>query len=211
MQNLDPSVLYLPALPPRAAASSALSAFAFEVAFAFWTLSPGPYTLASMVSLHTTTVIRAPIARVFDLSRSIEVHVLGNVHFGEQATAGIRTGLIGMGEQITWQARHFFIRQHLTSAITAFDPPLYFQDTMLRGAFRSMQHDHYFRSVPTSDGTPATEMRDDFRFSAPLDPLGWISERLILRRYMLNLLTERNAVIQQVAESTEWQGYLPNT
>jgi len=113
-----------------------------------------------------------------------------------------------MGEQVTWSARHFFIRQRLTSAITAFDRPRYFQDTMLRGAFRSMQHDHYFRSVPTPDDTPATEMRDDFRFSAPLGPLGWISERLVLRRYMLNLLNERNAVIQQVAESNAWQQYL---
>jgi len=80
---------------------------------------------------------------------------------------------------------------------------------MLRGAFRSMQHDHHFRELPTPDGSPLTEMRDDFRFSAPLGPLGWLAERLILHRYMLNLLNERNAVIQQVAESNAWQKYLP--
>lgn len=162
-----------------------------------------------MISLHTTIIIRAPLARVFDLARSIEVHVLGNTHFGEQATAGTSSGLIGLGQSVTWRARHFFISQELTSAITAFDPPDYFQDTMLRGAFRSMQHDHHFRSLPTPDGCPLTEMRDDFRFSAPMGPLGWISERLILRRYMLNLLHERNAVIQQVAESNAWKQYLP--
>jgi ligand-binding SRPBCC domain-containing protein len=167
-----------------------------------------------MTSLHTTTVIRAPIARVFDLARSIEVHVLGNNHFGEQAVAtasstGVVSGLIGAGQSVTWRARHFFIRQELTSAITAFDPPHYFQDTMRRGAFRSMQHDHYFRELPSPDGSPLTEMRDDFRFSAPLGPLGWLAERLILRRYMLNLLNERNAVIRRVAESNAWQQYLP--
>jgi ligand-binding SRPBCC domain-containing protein len=162
-----------------------------------------------MIDLHEITVIHAPLIRVFDLARSIEVHLLGNTHFGEQATAGTRTGLINMGESVTWRARHFFIRQNLTSAITAFDPPLYFQDTMLRGAFRSMQHDHHFLELPTPDGSPATEMRDDFRFSAPLGPLGWITERLILRRYMRNLLRERNAIIRQVAESDSWQQYLP--
>jgi ligand-binding SRPBCC domain-containing protein len=163
-----------------------------------------------MIELHEITVIRAPITRVFDLARSIEVHLLGNTHFGEQATAGTRSGLIGPGESITWRARHFFIRQNLTSAITAFDSPRYFQDTMLRGAFRSMQHDHHFRELPTPDGSPLTEMRDDFRVSAPLGPLGWIAERLILRRYMRNLLRERNIIIQQVAESNAWQQYLPN-
>ncbi|MES2394191.1 MAG: SRPBCC family protein [Acidobacteriota bacterium] len=164
-----------------------------------------------MIELREIVVISSPRQRVFDLARSIEVHLLGNTHFGEQATAGTCTGLIGPGEQVTWRARHFFIRQHLTSAITAFDPPTYFQDTMQRGAFKSMQHDHYFRELnPAADGSPRTEMRDDFRFSAPLGPFGWIAERVVLRRYMRNLLRERNAIIQQVAESGEWQRYLPH-
>lgn len=158
-----------------------------------------------MITLHTTTRIAAPIGRCFDLARSIEVHLLGNTHFGEQATAGISTGLIGMGQQVTWRARHFGVRQHLTSAITAYEPPSYFQDTMQRGAFRSMQHDHHFQALAPD----LTEMRDEFRFSAPLGPLGWIAERLILRRYMQALLDERNAVLKQVAESEEWQKYLP--
>jgi ligand-binding SRPBCC domain-containing protein len=161
------------------------------------------------MELHETTLIRAPIGRVFDLARSIEVHLLGNTHFGEQATAGTKSGLIVMGEQVTWRARHFGVRQYLTSAITAYDRPEYFQDTMLRGAFRSMQHDHYFRELaPGEDGSPRTEMRDDFRFAAPLGPLGWLAERLVLRRYMRALLVERNVIIRQVAESGEWQRYL---
>jgi len=162
-----------------------------------------------MIELREITLIAAPLERVFDLARSIEVHLLGNTHFGEQATAGTCTGLIGPGEQVTWHARHFFVRQHLTSAITAFDSPNYFQDTMLRGAFHSMQHDHHFRSLATADSSPLTEMIDTFRFSSPLAPLGRIIDRLILRRYMQALLRERNAIIKQVAESDQWRRYLP--
>ena len=163
-----------------------------------------------MIQLHEITVVAAPIERAFDLARSIDVHLLGNTHFGEQATAGRCTGLIGPGESVTWRARHFWVRQTLTSAITAFDPPTYFQDTMLRGAFKSMQHDHFFRTLPpTAAGEPQTEMRDDFRFAAPLGPLGFVAERLVLRTYMRNLLQERNRVIQQVAASGAWQQYLP--
>jgi ligand-binding SRPBCC domain-containing protein len=163
-----------------------------------------------MIELHEVTLVAAPVQRAFDLARSIDVHLLGNTHFGEQATAGTRTGLIGMGEQVTWRARHFWVSQELTSAITAFDPPGYFQDTMLRGAFRSMQHDHTFHELPPApSGEPQTEMRDVFRFSAPLGPLGWLAERLVLHRYMRNLLRERNRIIQQVAGDGSWRQYVP--
>jgi ligand-binding SRPBCC domain-containing protein len=85
------------------------------------------------------------------------------------------------------------------------DAPRYFQDTMIRGAFRSMQHDHYFRTL--EDGS--TEMRDVFCFAAPLGVLGRLAEVLLLKRYMTALLHERNAVVKQVAESNEWRQYLP--
>ncbi len=54
-------------------------------------------------------------------------------------------------------------------------------------------------------------MRDVFRFAAPIPVLGLIAERLVLRRYMQSLLHERNAVIEQIAESptNAWQQYLP--
>jgi ligand-binding SRPBCC domain-containing protein len=134
------------------------------------------------------------------------VHVLGNVHFGEQAVplAGQIGGLLGLGDEVTWRARHFGVRQCLTSRITRFDPPFAFQDTMQRGAFAHMQHDHFFRARP--DGR--TEMRDVFRFAAPLPVLGIVAERLVLERYMRNLLRERNEVIKQVAESNDWRRYV---
>jgi hypothetical protein len=40
-----------------------------------------------MVRLEELTVIRAPIERCFDLARSVEVHLAGNIHSGEVAVA----------------------------------------------------------------------------------------------------------------------------
>ena len=76
---------------------------------------------------------------------------------------------------------------------------------MIRGAFRSMNHDHYFRSLSPDE----TEMRDVFRFAAPLGILGRVAEFAVLRRYMRSLLRERNAVIREIAESAVWRQYLP--
>ena len=162
-----------------------------------------------MVTLEEITQIEAPIERCFDLARSVEVHLAGNVHFGEQAVAksGVISGLIDLHQRVTWRARHFGISQNLTSEITVMESPTYFQDTMIHGAFRSMQHDHHFRALPSG----ATEMKDIFRFAAPLPLLGRIAETTVLRRYMRNLLHERNVVIKQIAESSEWQRYLPHS
>jgi hypothetical protein len=86
------------------------------------------------------------------------------------------------------------------------EPPSYFQVTMIKGIFRSMQADHLFRTLPSG----ATELKDIFSVAAPIPFLGPVAEALFLRRYMLALLRERNAVIKQIAESSEWRHYLPS-
>lgn len=161
-----------------------------------------------MVTLRERTVIRAPIARCFDLARSVEAHLAGDVHWGEAAVAegGITSGLVGLGQRVTWRAKHFAVWQRLTSEITAMDRPVYFQDAMVDGPFHSMRHDHMFRT--TSSGL--TEMDDVFCFAAPLPLLGRVAEILVLRRYMRRLLRERNAVLKQLAESSAWERMLPS-
>lgn len=153
-----------------------------------------------MVRLEEFTLIRASIERCFDLARSVEVHLAGNVHSGERAVAsgGVTSGLIGLGESVTWRAKHFGIWQRLTSAITAMDRPVYFRDVMIKGVFRFMEHDHFFRALSAAE----TEMRDVFCFAAPLPVLGRLAEILVLRRYMRSLLRERNRVLKQIAEGS---------
>ena len=159
-----------------------------------------------MVTLEESTLIDAPRTRCFDLARSVEVHLLRNTHFGEESTAvgGVTSGLLGLGDIVTWQARHLFVRQRLTNVITTYEFPKYFQATMTEGAFQFMQHDHLFEALSQNE----TKMTDVLRFSAPLPILGQIAEVCVLRRYMKRLLLERNAVIKQVAESQDWRRYV---
>ena len=156
--------------------------------------------------LETTTLINAPLARCFDLARSVEVHLAGNVHCGESAvaTAGVTSGLVSKGQRVTWRARHFGVWQNLTSEITAMDPPAYFQDRMIKGPFRAMEHDHYFRELPGGE----TEMKDVFRVTAPIPLLGRLVELAFLESYMRKLLDERNDAIKSIAESADWLSYL---
>lgn len=143
------------------------------------------------------TWIRAPRERCFDAARDLDLHRTSLAHTNETAVAGRTSGLIELGEEVTWRARHFGVMQHFTSKITAFDRPRYFQDSMQRGAFRSFVHDHFFTA---RDG--GTDMKDVLVFSAPLGILGRIAETLFLQRYLRRLLTARASAIKEALEES---------
>lgn len=142
------------------------------------------------------TKIAAPIEIVFDLSRSIDLHVESTSESNEEAVAGRTTGLIGLGETVTWEATHFFVRQRLTVCIKQYDRPRHFRDSMVSGVFARFDHDHYFERCETG-----TKMTDVFDFTSPLGPLGLLANGLFVTRYMRKMLSIRNQVIKSVAES----------
>ncbi len=144
--------------------------------------------------------------RVFDLARSIDVHQHSTGGTEERAVAGVTRGLIGMGQEVTWEARHFTVRQKLTVRVTRFDRPSHFQDIMIAGEFKSMVHDHDFVEVP--DGTL---MSDRFEFKSPLGILGAFADWLFLASYMRRFIIRRNAALKQLAESEEWRRYLKHS
>jgi ligand-binding SRPBCC domain-containing protein len=145
--------------------------------------------------IELTITINAPVQRCFDIARDIDVHVASTKHTGEQAIAGRTSGLIELGETVTWRAKHFGIWQNLTSIITDFNSPHFFADEMVAGAFKSFRHEHYFIGDDKQ-----TVMRDVFIFESPFGLLGKLANWLFLKRYMTNLLVKRNLVIMEVAE-----------
>jgi ligand-binding SRPBCC domain-containing protein len=150
-----------------------------------------------MRTVTVNTRIAAPPQRCFDLARSVEAHVASAGDTGERAVAGRTSGLLELGDEVTWEARHFGVRQRLTSRITAFDAPHYFQDTMVRGALKSLVHDHHFE--PTPDGQ-ATVMRDVLVFAAPGGPIGWLAERLVLAGHLRRFLQRRGEALRKMAQ-----------
>jgi ligand-binding SRPBCC domain-containing protein len=156
-----------------------------------------------MPLIKLSTVIRAPRERVFDLARSIDAHQDSTEGTHERAVAGVTTGLIGLNDEVTWEARHLGIRQRLSVRVTAFDRPKHFQDIMVKGAFKTMKHDHEFLEHPTG-----TLMVDHFEFQSPFGILGGIVDGLFLTAYMRHFLVRRNAILKHLAESQEGSRYL---
>jgi ligand-binding SRPBCC domain-containing protein len=148
-----------------------------------------------MTTITIVTTIGASPQRCFDASRDLDLHLKSMRHTGERAVAGRMSGLIELGEQVTWEGRHFGIRQRFTSSITAYERPRHFQDSMMRGAFRSFVHDHYFEEC---DG--GTRMTDVLAFRSPLGVLGAIVDRVFMTKYLTRLLTKRNEVVKAALE-----------
>ncbi len=146
------------------------------------------------------TSIKSDIKICFDLARSIDLHKISTVHTNEKAIDGVTTGLINLGERVTWEAKHLGIKQQLTSIITAYSYPNHFRDEQLKGIFKSFVHDHYF-----DENDENVLMKDVFIFESPFGVFGEIFNKIILTKYLTKLLEDRNKVIKEYAETDLWK------
>jgi ligand-binding SRPBCC domain-containing protein len=154
-----------------------------------------------LIKLETT--INAAIEVCFDLSRSIDLHKISTAKTNETAIDGITKGLINYNESVTWQAKHFGIRQKLTSKIAAYNRPFHFCDEQIKGAFKKIKHDHYFVEKDNM-----VLMTDDFLFESPFGIAGHVFNKLFLTQYLKRFLIERNQIIKDYAETGKWKQLL---
>ncbi|MFE4836411.1 SRPBCC family protein [Arthrobacter sp. NPDC056691] len=148
------------------------------------------------VTFESTTRTTVGMTELFDLSRSIDAHKDSMARSREEAVAGITSGLITLGQEVTWRAWHFGLPIHMTSRITEMDAPRYFVDEQVRGPFRRFRHVHEFSEDPAG-----TIMVDRIDFAAPFGPLGRLAEKLFLARYLRRLIETRNRHLTAAARA----------
>lgn len=156
-----------------------------------------------MPKIHLTTFIAAPIERVFNLSRSINLHTISTAGTNEKAIAGVITGLINLNETVTWQARHLFKTRQHTSVIVAMEIPISFVDEMVKGDFKSFRHQHHFKQIDNG-----TIMIDILEFESPYGIAGKFFNAIYLKRYLEIFLIKRNNAIKEYAQTQKWKAIL---
>ena len=156
-----------------------------------------------MPKIHLTSFIAAPIERVFDLSRSINLHQISTASTNEKAIDGVMTGLINKDETVTWQAKHLFKLRQFTSKITEMKSPDFFVDEMIKGDFTSFHHEHHFKTAENG-----SIVIDIIHFETPYGIIGKLANSLFLTSYLERLLTKRNEVIKEYAETQKWKTIL---
>ena len=148
-----------------------------------------------MARIHLETLVTAPQQICFDTARDIDVHMAANVRSGERAIAGVTSGMIGLSETVTWAAKHFGLPFQLTSRITAFQPPSFFSDDMVKGPFKRWHHEHRFEPQGSR-----TLVIDDATFASPFGLIGRLVDLIYLERYMTRTLRHHADHIKKAAE-----------
>jgi ligand-binding SRPBCC domain-containing protein len=138
------------------------------------------------------TDLPVPPTRAFDWSLDVDAHTRSLAGTGERAVEGVTSGRIGLGETVTFRARHLGVVWRLTSRITAVNEPDCFVDEQVRGPFAAFHHEHRFEARVV-DGRPGTRMTDTITYRAPFGPLGLLAERLVLTRHLRRTIATRNA------------------
>ncbi len=142
------------------------------------------------------TIIKAPPEVCFDLALDVGVHAASAAFSGERVVEpGRLSGVLELGDLITFEGKHFGIRQRFATKIVALERPHYFVDEMIRGAFKRLRHVHEFH---THEG--GTLMRDILDWEAPLGVLGRIADRLFLVRHMQWFVTTKQQRLRNIAE-----------
>jgi ligand-binding SRPBCC domain-containing protein len=149
-----------------------------------------------MTVLRVTTVVHAPAEVVFDLARDVREHTAALAHTGERVEPPGRTeGLLEEGDLVCFRARHFGLTMRLCARVVRMERPREFVDEQVRGAFRRLRHTHTFTA--THGGTLVTDVLE---WTAPLGPLGRLTDALVLRRHLRGIVTARNAHLKRRAE-----------
>jgi ligand-binding SRPBCC domain-containing protein len=151
-----------------------------------------------MTEIRLETIISAPKEVCFNIARSVHAHLDSLRHTNERVIAGRTSGLFELHDTVTWEAKHFGIRQRLTVQITKMQPYTFFEDAMIKGAFKSMRHEHHFEE---KDGV--TIMSDLFEYETPGWIFGKLFDALVLKQYMTRLLKTRNEIIRKLAENAQ--------
>ncbi|UWX96912.1 SRPBCC family protein [Arthrobacter zhaoxinii] len=139
------------------------------------------------VYFECTTRTALPAAELFDRARSIDAHKDSMARSREEVLGGVTSGLISLGEDVTWRAWHFGVPLRMTSRITEMEPPDYFIDEQVKGPFRRFRHVHEF-----SQDAAGSTMVDRIEFEAPFGVVGRLVEKLVLARYLRELIETRN-------------------
>ena len=124
-------------------------------------------------------------------------------HKKEEAVAGVRNGLIGLNETVTWKAKHLGKTRIFKSKITKAEKPSMFTDEMQEGDFKKLKHEHHFKKVDNG-----TLMIDLIEFESPYSSIGRLFNKLYLTTYLRKLIEQRNRMIKEYAETEKWKQLL---
>src|SRR5438477_167671 len=84
---------------------------------------------------------------LLDIALDVDAHSQSASFSAERIVEpGRLSGLLELGDLVTFEGRHFGLRQRFTAKIVELDRPRSFADEQVRGAFKRLRHVHEFHA-----------------------------------------------------------------
>jgi ligand-binding SRPBCC domain-containing protein len=158
-----------------------------------------------MPIIHLTSCIHAPVDRVFNLSRSISLHkaVIRKYDHGN-IDGGGSEGLMKQGDKIRFQLKLMGARRALVTQMEHLDFPKEFSSALVSGPFKSLHHQHHFKSIDNG-----TLLIDLLEYEPAFGLAGKMADAMIIRSFLKKYLEAKNKLIKQYAEGEKWKVVIP--
>ncbi len=155
----------------------------------------GQFVLRDAMDVH------APVDRCFQLTCSV---ALVQEELGMKPVSGRTSGMVQGGDIVRWEGWQLGLKHFHVSNISSYQRPVFMQDTMAAGRFKTFQHDHHLRALDLH----RTLLEDELRFTLPFGALGHLVAKYIMVPHIRKLMSSRFRRIKRIAESEDWRKYL---
>lgn len=146
------------------------------------------------MTIRVETMVAAAAEACFDSHLDLSLHRASAAASRERIVSARQEGLLALGEEVTFEGRHFGIRFRMASKIVELDRPRRFVDEMQKGPFRRFRHIHAFESV--GDRTRVTDEMD-FKTG-----FGSLADAMV-GRHLKRFLLSRNAFLKRRLEGID--------
>jgi len=157
-----------------------------------------------MNKIEFNTHIKAPIQQCFDLARSIDFHKISVGPVREETVAGCTTGLIGHNQRSLIQSKLWGLQFSTELKLVKFNPPFFLSYEIIDSHFYSIAHDYYFYDI-----SEETVMINHFYYKVKWGLIGEILSFLFLERILSKMISKRNELLCEYAETEKWKEVLP--
>ncbi len=157
-----------------------------------------------MNKIEFNTHIKAPIQHCFDLARSIDFHKLSAGPIKEESVAGCMTGLIGYNQHALMKSELWGLQFCTEIKIVKFNPPFFLSYEITDSRFISVFHDYYFYDI-----SEETVMINHFYYQTKWGLPGELFRFLFLEKFLSRMITKRNDLLREYAETEKWKDILP--
>lgn len=142
--------------------------------------------------LHQRTILAAPLAEVWRFFSRAENLGLLTPGDAVMQTRGPRPLEAGQGRRIEHTLKVGPVPLRWVSEFEVWEEGRRFVDVQLRGPFATWWHEHRFEQ--RADGT--TQIDDTVYYRVPFGPIGWLAERLFVRRQLRAIFEYRAQAIR---------------